>query len=46
MSFKQAQEVILQQQGQEVDFYRILDQDIVPVIQMTLKSAETKINQN
>ena len=46
LSFAQATKLIQSQQNRKVDFYEIMEQQIEPVVIMTLKSVEAKINPN
>ena len=44
LSFLQASELINEQEGRTVDFHEIVSKQIAPVIEMTLASAESKLN--
>lgn len=36
--------MILEENGQEVDFYRMLEDEMKPVIEMSIKAVELKLN--
>ena len=48
MSYKQASQLLLDQQGIELDFYQLIEEKITPVIEITFKSVEhqNKLNPN
>ena len=46
MSFSQASTILKEQQNIGVDFDEIVQEQIKPIIEMTLKCAETKLNPN
>ena len=46
LSFKAASDILKNQNGLDVDFYEILNNDIIPIIELSFKSVEGKLNPN
>jgi len=46
LSFQQASDILKEQTGREIDFYQILNDDVVPIIETSFKSVDGKLNPN
>jgi hypothetical protein len=44
LSFNTARQILKDQTGQEVDFYQILNEKIAPIIELSFKCVDGKLN--